>query len=258
MKSQEKKLKAIIIDDEERAINTLRSLIDMYADDVDIVATCTNVPEGVKAIQTHSPSIVFLDIEMPEYNGFELLEFFREIDFEIIFVTAYNDYAIRAFEASAIDYLLKPVDIDLLVNAIEKAKNKIGQDHIKLKMEILREKYQSNQFKKIALPTSEGLFFIETKEIIYLEADGSYTEVWLSHGSKMVISKKLKFFEEVLQDDPSFFRSHRSYIVNINRINQYSKRESMISLENGKSVMISRNRKAEFEQQLKDLNISVG
>ena len=258
MNNQEGKIKALIIDDEKRAINTLRSLLEMYVENVEIVATCTNVPEGVKAIQSHAPQIVFLDIEMPEYNGFQLLDFFRNIDFEIIFITAYNDYAIRAFEASAIDYLLKPVDIDLLKKAVEKATEKIGREYVKLKMEILREKYQSNQFKKIALPTAEGLFFVETKEIVLLEADGSYTEVWLSHGSKMVISKKLKFFEEVLQDNPGFFRSHRSYIVNINRINKYSKRESMISLENGKSVMISRNKKAEFEKQLKDLNISVG
>lgn len=252
------KIPAIIIDDEQRAISTLSSLIELYTKTIEVVATCKNVPDGVLAIHKHQPKIVFLDVEMPEYNGFELLGFFRELDFEIIFVTAYNEYALRAFEVAAVDYLLKPVDIDKLKAAVNKATKKVESAGMQMRLEVLSESLQKKQFNKIALPLAEGLLFIETQEIMYLEADGAYTEVWLHNGSKIIVSKKLKFFEDVLQDNPTFFRSHRSYIVNINRIKSYSKRESMILLENKKAVLISRERKAEFEQHLKELNISVG
>lgn len=230
----------------------------MYVNDVEIVATCKSVPEGVLAINKYRPKLVFLDIEMPEYTGFELLGFFRDVDFEIIFVTAYNEYALRAFEVSATDYLLKPVDVDKLKSAVEKARKKINGNDMQLRMDLLKESFRTKQFSKIALPMSEGLLFVETAEIMYLEADGAYTEVWLVNGSKMVVSKKLKFFEEVLADHPGFFRSHRSFIVNINQILKYSKSESLIKLDNGKLITISRDRKADFEQQLKSLNISVG
>lgn len=258
MNPEPQKIQAIIIDDEPRAINTLTSLLNLYAADVHVIASCQNVPEGVLAINKHRPQLVFLDIEMPEYNGFELLGFFRDIDFEIIFVTAYNEYALRAFEVSAIDYLLKPVDIDKLKTAVEKARKKIDRNDMQQRMELLKETFRSRQFSKIALPMAEGLLFVETADIVYLEADGAYTEVWLKNGSKIVVSKKLKFFEDVLAENPGFFRSHRSFIVNINYIRKYSKTESIISLDNGKTVTVSRDRKADFEQQLKDLNLSVG
>ncbi|MDX1653060.1 MAG: LytTR family DNA-binding domain-containing protein [Brumimicrobium sp.] len=251
-------IKAIIIDDEIRAIRTLQSLIELLHFPVEIVGTAQNIPEGVKIINKHNPDLVFLDIEMPEYNGFELLDFFKEIDFEIIFVTAYNEYALRAFEASAIDYLLKPVDQNLLEKAIQKATKKIESSQVELKLELLRDAYKNEQFQKIALPTAEGLFFIDTKEIVFFEADGAYTEVWLSHGSKMVISKKLKFFEDVLENNPFFFRTHRSYLVNINHIDKYSRKDSLISLRGNKYAQVARNKKADFEKNLKDLKITVG
>lgn len=252
------KISAIIIDDEQRAIHTLTSLLNLYAEDVEIVATCKSVPDGVLAINKLRPHLIFLDIEMPEYNGFELLSFFRDVDFEIIFVTAYNEYALRAFEVSAIDYLLKPVDIDKLKLAIEKARKKIDAGSMQLRMELLKETFRTKQFNKIALPMAEGLLFVETADIIYLEADGAYTHVWLRDGTNILVSKRLKFFEEVLKDNPLFFRSHRSFVVNINYISTYSKAESHITLSNGKIIIISRDRKADFEQQLKENKVSVG
>jgi len=251
-------LKAIIIDDEERARTALSSLLKDFCQEVLILESCSNVPDGVLAINRNNPDVVFLDIEMPEYSGFELLNFFKEIDFEIIFVTAYNEYAIKAFEVSALDYLLKPVDIDKLKLAVEKAKSKQFENSIKDRINILKESFSGEQFNKIALPMSEGLLFVDTSDIVYLEADGAYTEVWLKNGSKILVSKKIKFFEEVLELRPNFFRSHRSYMVNINFIKRYNKSENTLALDNGKTIVISRDKKAEFEQQLKENNLTVG
>lgn len=251
-------IKAIIIDDEERARDTLTVLLKEFCPQVEVLAKCSNVPEGVLAINQNRPQLVFLDIEMPEYSGFELLSFFREVDFEIVFVTAYNDYALKAFEVSAVDYVLKPVDIDKLKQAVEKAEKKLSNNDMQNRLEVLKESFQTEQFNKIALPMAEGLLFVETSEIIYLEADGAYTEVWLRNGSKITVSKKIKFFEDVLDKRPNFFRSHRSYIVNINFIRKYNKADNALTLDNGKTVVISRDRKQEFEQQLKNNNITVG
>ncbi len=251
-------IKAIIIDDEERARSSLSTLLGEYCPNIEIIAQCTNVPEGVLAINQKRPQLVFLDIEMPEYNGFELLSFFREVDFEIIFVTAYNEYALKAFEVSAVDYILKPVDIDKLQAAVEKAETRLNTFDMQNRLEVLKESFKTEQFNKIALPVSEGLLFIDTSDIVYLEADGAYTEVWLKNGSKIVVSKKIKFFEEVLDKRVNFFRSHRSYIVNINFIKKYSKSDNALTLDNGKTIIISRDRKVEFEQQLKNNNLTIG
>ncbi|MDX2172268.1 MAG: LytTR family DNA-binding domain-containing protein [Bacteroidota bacterium] len=251
-------INAILIDDEERARDSLRALLTSYCPNVNIVAECANVPDGVLAINQKRPQLVFLDIEMPEYNGFELLSFFREVDFEIIFVTAYNEYALKAFEVSAVDYILKPVDIDKLQVAVEKAESRLNTFDMQNRLEVLRESFKTEQFNKIALPVSEGLLFVDTADIVYLEADGAYTEVWLRNGSKIVVSKKIKFFEDVLDKRPNFFRSHRSYLVNINFIKKYNKSDNALTLDNGKTIVISRDRKAEFEQQLKNNNLTIG
>lgn len=251
-------INAIIIDDEERARTTLVALLSQYCPEVNIVNTSASVPEGVMAINKFRPSLVFLDIEMPEYNGFELLGFFRDVDFEIVFVTAYNEYALKAFEVSAVDYLLKPVDIDKLKCAVEKCKGRLARYDMQKRLDLLKENISNEQFNKIALPVADGLLFVDVYDIIYLEAEGAYTNVWLKNGSKILVSKKIKFFEEVLENRPNFFRSHRSYIVNINCLKKYNRAECSLSLENGKTVYVSRDRKGEFEQQLKDNKLTVG
>lgn len=252
------KIQAIIIDDEARARNSLTKLLADYHPNVEIIASCASVPEGVLAINQKRPQLVFLDIEMPEYNGFELLSFFREIDFDIIFVTAYNDYALKAFEVSAVDYLLKPVDIDKLKAAINKVEHKLSAFDMQAKMDVLKDSFKTGQFNRIALPVSEGLLFVEVPDIVYLEAEGAYTTVWLQNGSKILVSKKMKFFEEILETRQNFFRSHRSFIVNINFLKKYSKNEGSLTLDNGKVAYISRERKAEFEELLKQNKLTVG
>ncbi len=252
------KIQAIIIDDELRARNSLTKLLNDYNPNVEIIAACASVPEGVLAINQKRPQLVFLDIEMPEYNGFELLSFFREIDFNIIFVTAYNEYALKAFEVSAVDYLLKPVDIDKLKAAIGKVEQKLNNYDMQGKIDVLKDSFKTGQFNRIALPVSEGLLFIEVPEIVYLEADGAYTNVWLRNESKILVSKKMKFFEDVLENRQNFFRSHRSFIVNINYLKKYNKNEASLTLDNGKVAYISRERKAEFEELLRQNKLTVG
>ena len=164
-------INAIIIDDEERARNTLSSLLLNYCPEINVMANCPNVPDGVIAINKHKPDVVFLDIEMPDYSGFELLGFFREIDFDIIFVTAYSEYAIKAFEISAVDYILKPIDIDQLKNSVEKLKQKKLHSQMQEQIQLLKESYKGDDIRKIAISMSDGLTFVEIADIIFLEAE---------------------------------------------------------------------------------------
>lgn len=250
-------IKAIIIDDEERARNTLSSFVNDFCEGIEIIDSCTNVPEGVLSINRHHPDLVFLDIEMPEYSGLDLISFFREVDFEIIFVTAYSEYAIKAFEVSAIDYLLKPIDIDQLKNAVEKVKTKKLKTNMQQRLELLKDTYQHEEIRKIALPMNDGLLFVEVAEIILIEAEGAYSNIFLKNGSKILVSKKLKFFEELLQSRKFIYRPHRSFLINLNHIKKYLKGDGAIVMDNTFTVAIARDKKAEFEALLKDLKLSM-
>lgn len=250
-------IRAVIIDDEERSRNVLTSLLQEYCPKVEVTAIASNVPEGVLAINKYKPDLVFLDVEMPEYSGFELLDFFREIDFEIIFVTAYSQYAIKAFEVSAIGYLLKPVEITLLQQAVEKVKQKKEQVANQQRLELLKDTLQADEVRKIAFPMGDGLLFVEVTDIVFMEADGAYTNVYLRNGSKVLVSKKLKFFEEILSNRKIFFRSHRSHLINVNFIKKYLRGESAILMDNNSSIQLSRDRKQDFEATLKELSLSL-
>lgn len=248
-------IRAIIIDDEQRARRVLEKLLLDYCEDVEVVAKCANIPEGVQKINELNPDVVFCDIEMPDYSGLELLSFFKEVNFELIFATGYSDFAIQAFEMSAIDYLLKPIQIEKLEAAIEKLKKRLQQATMHDRLETLKENLRENEISKIALPVSDGLMFIAVKNIALLEADGSYTHVWLRDGSNILVSKKIKCFESLLANRVQFFRVHRSSIVNINSIKKYSKAESYIFLDNNKSVKIARDKKAEFEEYIQEIRL---
>jgi two-component system, LytTR family, response regulator len=252
-------LKAIIVDDEENARITLFTLLSEYVEDIEVIAQCENVPEAVLAINKHSPDIVFLDIEMPEYNGFELIEFFKEITFELIFVTAFSQYAIKAFEVSAVDYLLKPVEINPLKSAVEKVKLKIKSNasNIRQRVDLMKQSYQGHEIQKIALPMHDGLLFVEVTKIVLFEADRSYTDIYLNDGSKITVSKPMRIFEDLLVDRKHFFRPHRSFLINIHYLKKYSKGESLIKLDNDICVAISRDRKNDFENLLRDLRMSI-
>lgn len=244
------KIKAIIIDDEERARRLLSGMLEEYCSEVEVVSLCENVPQGVLEINRKKPNVVFLDIEMPDYSGFELLEFFKDVDFEIIFVTAYNKYALRAFEVSAVDYILKPVKIDQLEHAVDKLQNKLRLSMVD-RLELLKINLQTERIRKIAVPVSDGLILIKVNEISHIDADGSYSKLFLVDGSNMLVSKKLKYFEELLSNQDNFYRIHRSHLINIEHVKKYNRHESEITLENNLRLKVARDNKVEFEERIK-------
>lgn len=250
-------IRAILVDDEERATNALSMLLSLECPQVNVIDKCRNVPEAVLAINKLKPDLVFLDIEMPEYNGFDLFGFFRDIDFNVIFVSAYSEYAINAFEVSAIDYLLKPVDIDLLKAAVEKVNSKLKSSEAYQRLEILQKAFKGEVLTKIALPMSDGVVFLPVQDIVMLEADGAYTTIHKSDKTKVLVSKKLKFFELALKDNQLFFRSHRSNMINLNHLTKYNKGNNELTLDNGMIATLSRDRKTEFEQALLTIHKSL-
>jgi len=236
--------KAVIIDDELRARKLLSGILHEYAQNIRIVAECADLPEAVKAIRKHKPDLIFLDIEMPGHSGLELLNFFdeEEIDFEIIFTTAYDQYAIRAFRLSAIDYLLKPIDTEELQQAMlrfEKKKNGSLPN-----IAALRQNLTNTDANKIAVAAGNTFRFLELATVLYLKADNAITEIHFNDGSKLSVSRTLTQFEEVLGRESGFFRCHKSYMVNTNHITEYVKTNGGYLLLNGKIVVPISSEKA--------------
>lgn len=232
-------IKAIIIDDEKRARLNLRLLIESFCPNVTVTAECENIPESVKAIVKHQPDLVLLDIEMPGHSGLELLDFFEDndINFKIIFTTAYQEYAIQAFKFSAVDYLLKPINPKELSEAIEriiKEKQKINN------YAILKENIQQDTLKKIAVPSGNSLVFIETENIIYIKGEGAYSEIVCTDNEKHFVSRNLKNFEDILCTNPNFIRIQKSYIANIHFMKVFNKSDGgNIILKNGINLPVS-------------------
>lgn len=248
-------MKIIIIDDEERAQRVLKNLITTFFADLQIVAICSNIPDAVLQINKLQPDVVFCDIEMPQYSGLELLSFFKEVDFELVFATAHSEYAIQAFEMSAIDYLLKPIEVDKLEITIEKLRKKIETSTMYERLQVLKSNLTEKVIYNIALPVADGLVFIKTKKIILIEADGAYTKVWQVDDKPLLISKSIKFFERLIQNHLQFYKIHRSSIININYIQKYSKREGYLTLLNDISAKVAREKKKPFEKHISNLNL---
>jgi two-component system, LytTR family, response regulator len=217
----------IIIDDEAKARNLLQAVIKDYCPTLNVLELCDNLPNGIKAIKKHKPQLIFLDIEMPGHSGLEILDFFEEeeINFDIIFTTAYNQYALQAFQFSAIDYLLKPIQHSLLIDAVARYTNNVNK---KNRQQLLQLKDNLVpgvpwQDKKIIVPSAQTLFFFKPENIVMIKGEGAYSELYLIDGSKLLASKNLKHFEDMLQTIPVFFRCHKSYIININYLDNYVK-----------------------------------
>jgi two-component system LytT family response regulator len=232
-------MKAIIIDDEKRARISLALIIKEYCPHVEILAECENLSQGVKAIRKYNPDVVLLDIEMPGHSGLELLDFFdeKEVNFSIIFTTAYNEYALQAFKFSAIDYLLKQINPELLCEAIsrlEKQQQKFEN------FKILKENIQQESLSKIAVPSGSSLIFLDLVKIAYIKGDGAYSEVFSVDGKKNLVSRNLKNFEDILCSDNRFARVHKSYIVNLEQVVAFNKSDGgSLSLENKIQIPIS-------------------
>lgn len=241
------KIKAIIVDDEESARNVLSNLITRYCPQLEIITTCSNIIDAVEAIKQHQPDVVFLDIEMPNYAGYEIVSFFEEINFEIIFVTAYDKYAIKAFEISAVDYLLKPVEIERLKNSVEKLTNKIELNISHDNYKALTENLKTDELTKIAIKQNGNHIIIDTNKIIAIEAQEAYSCIHTISGNYLM-SKNLKHFETILENNDGFFRSHKSWIINKSYLINFSKSNLEIELKGNIIAKLSKYKKPEFEK----------
>lgn len=240
-------LKAVLIDDEENSLSALKEKLQAHCPVIDIIALCNSAKKGAEAIDNLQPDIVFLDIEMPVTNGFVMLQQLHYKNFELIFTTAYDHYAIRAIRYSALDYLVKPIDIDELKAAVARAQEKRSQLHPNPQIELLLEQLVSTKktYSKIAIATTEGLQFLKVEEIMYLEASVNYTHIFCGE-RKYTASRTMKDFEELLPSS-IFLRIHNSYIVNKNFVEKYIRGEGgQVVLSNGTVLDVAKRKKAEF------------
>jgi two-component system, LytTR family, response regulator len=244
-------IRSVLIDDEKNSLEMMEWLLKTYAPDVKVEAMCNSAEKGIEAIHQYKPDVVFLDIEMPHMNGFDLLEQFDKLFFDVVFCTAYDQFAIKAFRYSAVNYLLKPIDPDDLKDTIERIRDKKSVPS-REQMEILLQNiHQPNKqtVQRIALTTNDGLIFISTSDIIYCQAESNYTSVVLKGGKKVLVSKVLKDIDETLAG-PDFFRVHNSYLINLNHITKFVRGEGgYVIMDDGANISISRNRRQEFMDQ---------
>jgi two-component system, LytTR family, response regulator len=244
-------LKAIVVDDELHCSESLNTLLGRYCPEVEVVAICSSAAAALKAIPLQSPQLVFLDIEMPHMNGFELIEKLPVINFDLVFTTSYDQYAIKAIKFSALDYLLKPVDREELKKAVQKVLQR-QQPPLPQQLEILLQKLHQpiNANLKIAIPTMEGLQMIQIDSIISCTSDSNYTNFHLKSKQKLTASRTLKETEELLEGR-SFIRVHHSYLVNLNEIQKYVKGEGgYLVMTDGTHIDVSRTRKEMLLQKL--------
>lgn len=240
-------LKSIIVDDEAKSGESLKILIEDFCDDVQVCAICKTVDEGLLAIMEHHPDVVFLDIQMQRETGFDLLERLQEVTFEVIFTTAHSEYAIRAFRFSAIDYLLKPIDLEELRASLGKVKKKLSQGITARLQQLMRNlKETSGENYKLALPTTDGLFFVKVSSIVYCEASSNYTEIVTDDGRKHIVSRTLKEYDEMLSEY-NFYRIHNSYLINLNAVKKYVRGEGgSVVMITGQSLDVSKRKKEGF------------
>ncbi len=244
---------AIIVDDEQDSRESLQNYIGKYCPQISLLATCEDIHEAKAAILKKAPDLVFLDIEMPRGNAFDLLESWGEINFEIIFVTAFSQYAIQAFNLSAAHYLLKPVDIEELEKAVDSVAQRIMQKDKISHAQILIDNMSviTSQNRKLVLPLMEGFDVVKMAEIMYCEAQDNFTCFYFKNGKKSLICRNLKFYESALSEF-GFCRIHRSYIVNLEYVTRYIKgKGGTIVLENGTELIVSSTKKTELLRRIK-------
>lgn len=245
-------ISTLIIDDEPQNNRILRHFIETYCRDINVIGEATSTESAIELIREKHPQLVFLDIEMPGQNAFSLINQLMPVDFEIIFVTAYKDYAINAIKYNALDYILKPVNIEELRQAIEKARVRILKKDINERLNnLLHNQVHTNENSRIALPTQDGLAFYPIKDIVHCEADGPYTRFHFMQIKSILVTGTLKEFEELLPAE-MFFRVHHSYLVNLHRIKKYFKgKGGYLEMDNGATVEVSQRKKEGFLQRLK-------
>jgi two-component system LytT family response regulator len=242
------KLKTVVIDDEPDAVGFITSIIGEFCPELEVAGTANNVTSGVKEITRLKPDLVFLDVEMPAGTGFDLLAQFPEKDFEVVFVTAFNHYAIKAIKFSAVDYILKPININDFIEAVKKVVQKRkerstgGNDALKALMENLRTSPPS----RLAIPTSDGMEYLNPRDVIRIESDRSYSWFFIAGNRKVLVSRHLKEFQDLL-GDRNFFRPHNSHLINLKYVKKFIRKDGgYIEMQDGSNIPISRGRKDIF------------
>lgn len=244
-------IRAIHIEDETRNIELLSSLVKEHCPDIDLVAHARNLPDAIQLVNEVQPDLVYLDIELNEGNAFDLLDSFSNIEFQVIFITAYNNYAVKAFRFNAVDYLLKPISIaelrEATTKAVERIENRSGTEQL---TKLLKQIRQETQTQKIGLPVSDGIQFIQISEITRIEAKGGSTLVFLASKKPLISVKSLKELEKMLPDPP-FIRVHHSFIINLNFCRKYYRgKNGYMEMEDGAVVPISVRKKGDFLSSL--------
>jgi two-component system, LytTR family, response regulator len=250
-------LKAIIVEDEKNSQELLKDLVTEYCEGVDIVDIAGNVAEALEALDTHQPDLVFLDIELPDGDGFQVLEQAPNKAFDVIFTTAYDQYAMKAFKFSATDYLLKPVDIDELEAAVKRVSDKYqageaepAEQSAKLEALVQNLRNMTQPLRRIVLPTSNGFTVVNPENIIRCESDRNYTFIFLADGRKILVSRTIKEYDEMLSDH-NFFRIHQSHLINLDFLKNYTRgRGGYVELTDGTVLDVSARRKSEFLKRM--------
>ena len=237
-------IKAVIIDDEQSSVELTSGMLRFYKDSISLSATGSSVEEGYQLIRTHRPGLVFLDVQMEDGSGFDLLNKLGSIDFKVVFITAHNEFALRALRYSAMDYLLKPLSPIDFSEAVRKAMQAINHDEVNLQMKTLLHNIslQQQQQRKIVFKTQEKIYSVDTPDIVRFEAEGSYTTVYLVEGKKIIVSRIIKEFEEMLAPE-GFIRVHQSHLVNRNHIFCFEKQDNVITMKDGTPVPVSTRKK---------------
>jgi len=244
-------LRVVIIDDEQDAVKFIQGIISEYCPNLQVEGTANSAKEGAAIIAQTHPDLVFLDVQMPHGSGFDLLSGFPEKTFDVIFITAYNHYAIQAIKFSAVDYILKPVNISELIDAVSKVEEKRGSDEYRnLNFHSLLENLKAPLPSKLAIPTTDGIEYLNTNEIIRIEADRSYSWFFLKDKKKYLVSRNLKEYQELLQD-LNFFRPHNSHLINMIYVKKFVRHEGgYIEMTDGSNVPISRGKRDLFLMQM--------
>lgn len=246
-------MKAIIIDDEQSVRNTIASLLRENYPDIIVTAEAGSVKEGYKSVMENSPDLLFLDVELPDGLGFDILKKVSPVNFRTIFITGHQEYALDAIKVSALDYILKPVDEDELKTAVEKARQIINHEEEQMKLLALRENLQCKKvLKRIIFHTADHLQLVSVSDIIRAEADSNYTRFWISDGRKIMVSKTIKEFDSLLANS-GFIRVHQSHLVNLEHIDRFMKKDGgWLRMRDGSSVPVSANLKKQVLQAIQD------
>jgi len=253
----DERIRTIIIEDENKSMLALQTLLERYCPDVMVVGNGNSVETGLEALNELKPELVFMDIAMPDGDAFDLLNRIGDIDFEIIFITAYNDFALKAFEFSALHYLLKPINYLELQEAVLRFRKVRSKSQIQSRLDILKNTLQ-NHFDKISLPSNDGLIIVEIQEIVRFEAAGNYSCVFLSSGDSIIVTKTLNQFEEILTG-MHFIRIHNTHLINLQYLKKYQRGQGgVVTMNNGTSLTVSRTRKNEFIEGLKNFSLTMG